>query len=159
LQNYPAKTDAEAPAALARAFGDWELITSTVLTARAMARLGDVYVYQFSRVSPLSRRLWNGAAHHSEVPYVFDHITNAAEDFEPQDKTVSEAIAGAWIKFVKTDNPNGPGLPQWPLYRRGYRYLNYSDQIGAQSGFREPQIEFWARVLERMRRGSSVSHR
>jgi para-nitrobenzyl esterase len=127
LQNYPARTDAEAPAALARAFGDWELLTSTVLTARAMARVSNVYVYQFSRVSPLSRRLWNGAAHSSEVPYVFDHITTAAaEDFEPHDKTVSEAIAGAWIRFVKTGNPNGPGLPQWPLYRPGYRYLNPS---------------------------------
>jgi para-nitrobenzyl esterase len=159
LQNYPARTDAEAPAALARAFGDWELLTSTVLTARAMARINDVYVYQFSRVAPRSRRIWNGAAHSSEIPYVFDHITAAAEDFEPQDKAVSEAIAGAWVKFAKTGNPNGPGLPQWPLYRPGHQYLNYADQIAAQSGFREPQIEFWARALERLRRDSSVLHR
>jgi para-nitrobenzyl esterase len=158
LQNYPARSDAEAPAALARAFGDWELLTSTVLTARAMARVGDVYVYQFSRISPLSRRIWNGAAHHSEIPYVFDHVTAAPEDFAPQDKAVSQAIIGAWVKFAKTGNPNGPGLPPWPSYRQpGYRYLNYSDKPAAQAGFRESQVEFWSQVLERLRRPSGSS--
>jgi hypothetical protein len=46
-------------AALARAFGDWELLTSTVLTARAMVRMSDVYVYQFSRVAPTGKLLKN----------------------------------------------------------------------------------------------------
>jgi para-nitrobenzyl esterase len=90
---YPAKADADAPGALARFFGDYELITSTVLTARAMARAGNVHLYQFSRVGPLSRKLWNGAAHTSDIPYVFDHVAAPSNDFEPQDKTVSEAMA------------------------------------------------------------------
>ena len=160
LQNYPAQTDADAPGALTRAFGDWELLTSTVLTARAMARLGDVYVYQFSRVAPLTRRLWNGAAHRSEIPYVFDHITVAPDNFEPQDKVISDAMAGAWIEFAKTGNPNGPGLPVWPPYQQpSYEYVNYGDEIAVQSGFREPQIAFWARVLERSRRDASGPNR
>ena len=151
LQHYPAASDAEAPTALARAFGDWELLTSTVLTARAMARVTDVYVYQFSRVAPVSRRTWNGAAHSAEIPYVFGHTT-AAADFEPRDRAVSETIAGAWVQFAKTGNPNGPGLPPWPSYRQPeYRYLNYSEETAAQSGFRETQIEFWKPVLERLR--------
>ena len=77
LTMYPAKTDPDASDALGRFFGDYELITSTVLTARAMARVGNVHLYQFSRVGPLSRRLWNGATHTSEIPYVFDHVTSS----------------------------------------------------------------------------------
>ena len=68
LAMYPASTDAEAPVALAQFFGDYELLTSTVLTARAMARRDNVYLYQFSRVGPRSRRLWNGAARDSRIP-------------------------------------------------------------------------------------------
>jgi hypothetical protein len=49
LEKAPAKTDADAPSVLGRFFGDYELITSTVLTARAMARVGNVHFYQFSR--------------------------------------------------------------------------------------------------------------
>jgi len=156
LTMYPAKTDADAPGALARFFGDYELLTSTVLTARAMAGTGNVHLYQFSRVGPLSRRLWNGAAHTADVPYVFDHVTAPSDDFEAQDKVVSEAMAGAWVRFAKTGDPNGPGLPAWPPYRQPeYRYLNYSDRIATESGFRESQIGFCGRVLEQLRRDSS----
>jgi len=156
LKMYPAKTDAEAPAALSRFFGDYELLTSTVLTARATARVSDVHVYQFSRVGSLTRRLWNGAAHSAELPYMFDHVTAPSNDFDSQDKAVSEAMAGAWVAFAKTGNPNGPGLPEWPLYQPPtYRYLKYSDSITVESGFRESQIEFCGRLLDNLRRNSS----
>jgi para-nitrobenzyl esterase len=157
LAVYPAKTDADAPATLTRFFGDYELLTSTVLTARRMARVTDVHVYQFSRVGPRTRRFWNGAAHSAELPYTFDHVTAPSDDFESQDKSLSEAIAGAWVAFAKAGNPNGPGLPEWPRYQQPqYRYLNYSDTISIEAGFRESQIEFCTRLLERWRRKSFV---
>jgi para-nitrobenzyl esterase len=149
LAMYPARTDAEAPAALAQFFGDYEILTSTVLTARAMARRGNVYLYQFSRVGPRSRRLWNGAAHTADIPYVFDHVQIPSEDFDLPDKTVSEAMVGAWVHFATAGNPNGTNLPQWPRYQEpDYRYMNYSARISTESGFRESEIEFCRRVLE-----------
>lgn len=153
LTMYPAGTDADAPLALAQFFGDYELLTSTVLTARAIARRGNVYLYQFSRVGPRSRRLWNGAAHTADIPYVFDHIQISSEDFELPDKIVSEAMVGAWVHFAKAGNPNGPNLPEWPrYYEPDYRYLNYSDRISTESGFRESEIEFCQRLLEQAAR-------
>lgn len=156
LALYPAKTDADAPSALTRFFADYELLTSTVLTARAMARVGDVHLYEFSRVGPRSRMFWNGAAHSAELPYMFDHVTAPSDDFDTQDKAISEAMAGAWVAFAKAGNPNRPGLPEWPRYQPpSYQYLNYSDSITVGSGFRESQIQFCGRLLEKLRRGSS----
>lgn len=133
LTMYPAKTDADAPDALGRFFGDYELIASTVLTARAMARVGNVHLYQFSRVGPLSRRLWNGATHTSEIPYVFDHVTAPSADFESQDKAVSEAMVGAWVRFAET------GDPKWGMLQLANRLegpgWNYFFFPGRPAGF------------------------
>jgi carboxylesterase type B len=61
-------------------------------------------------------------------------------------------MAGAWVTFAKIGDPNGPRLPVWPQYQEpGYRYLNYSDNITTESGFRESQIEFCKRVLKQLR--------
>jgi para-nitrobenzyl esterase len=157
LGMYPAKTDADAPSALVRFFGDYELLTSTVLTARAASRIGDVYLYQFSRVSPVNRRIWGGAAHTLEIPYVFDHIAASSDDFDGRDRAVSEAMAGAWVRFAKTGSPNGENLPVWPAYKAPtYRYLEYGDVIAPASGFRQAQIDFFKHAFEQMRAAPSA---
>jgi para-nitrobenzyl esterase len=158
LAMYPAKTDADAPSAMARFFGDYELLAATVLTARAASRIGDVHVYELSRVSPMNRRIWGGAAHTSEIPYVFDHIAMKSGDFEGQDKAVSDAMAGAWVQFAKTGDPNHTHLPKWPAYKEpAYRYLEYGDVIVTASGFRETQIEFFKQAFAEMRVDPSAS--
>ena len=60
-------------------------------------------MYRFSRVAPLSSRsTWGGAAHTSEVAYVFDNTGGDASQFEETDRTVSRAMADAWVQFDKT---------------------------------------------------------
>jgi para-nitrobenzyl esterase len=152
LAMYPATIDADAPAAMARFFGDYELLASTVLTARAAARVVDVHLYELTRVSPLSQRTWGGAAHTSEIPYVFDHIAMTSGDFDGRDKAISEAMAGAWVQFAKTGDPNDTNLPKWPTYHGpAYRYLEYGDVIATASGFRETQVDFFKRAFAHMR--------
>ena len=127
------------------------------LTARAASRVSDVYMYRFSRVAPSSRSAWGGAAHTSEVPYVFDNTSGDASQFEEIDRTVSGAMADAWVRFAKTGNPNGGGLPQWPAYRSpDYRLLDFGDAVTVRSNARSPEIEFFQRAFETMRRKPSV---
>ena len=153
LMRYPAAEDAKVPDAVLRMFTDYRFITPTVLTARAASRTTSVYMYRFSRVSPLSQSLGGGAAHGVEVPYVWDHITTDASQYEEVDRTLSRAIAGAWVQFAKTGNPNGASLPQWPAYAAPeYRLLEYGDEIAIRSNADSPNIDFFRRVFETMRR-------
>jgi para-nitrobenzyl esterase len=152
LTRHPAATDAQAPAAALAMWTDFKFVTPIVLTARAASTVTDVYMYRFSRISPLNRSTWGGTAHGTEVPYVFENITADPTQFEDVDHTVSRAMAAAWVQFAKTGNPNGAGLPQWPAYRLpDYRFLDYGDDITVRSNARSPQVDFFRRAFETMR--------
>ena len=152
LAMYPAAADAQAADAVLRMFTDFRFVTPTVLTARAALKVTEVYMYRFSRVSPLNRSTWGGAGHGTELPYVFGHITTDESQYEEVDRTVSRAMAGAWVQFAKTGNPNGAGLPQWPAYTTPeYRLLDYGDEISVRSNAKSPQVDFFQHVFETMR--------
>ena len=154
LHAYHVETDAHVPAALATFFGDHEILASTVLTARTMSKRNDVYVYQFSRVAPQTR--FSSATHTSEIPYVFGTLRLAVPRAEPVDAALADAMAGAWVRFATSGNPNGPGLPEWPSYARpAYQYLNYGDRISMESGYRTSEIAFSERLLANQRHAAS----
>jgi para-nitrobenzyl esterase len=158
LARYPATTDADVSVAAPLLDGESRLVAPSVITARAVSKVSDVYMYRFSRVAPSSRSAWGGAAHTSEVGYVFDNTSGDASQFEELDRTVSGAMAAAWVRFATTGNPNGEGLPQWPAYRApDYRVLDFGDAITVRSNARSPEIDFFQRAFETMRRKPSMA--
>jgi len=157
LDRYPAATDADVAVVAPVLDTDSRFVATAALTARAASNVSDVYMYRFSRVAPSSRSAWGGAAHTSEVAYVFDNTSGDASQFEEIDRTVSRAMADAWVQFAKTGNPNGGGLPQWPAYRSpDYRLLDFGDTVTLRSNARSPQIDFFQRVFETMRTQRSM---
>jgi para-nitrobenzyl esterase len=83
---------------------------------------------------------------------VFAHVTGDASQFENRDRTLSQAIAGAWVQFAKTGSPNRGDLPKWPPYRSPeYKVLEYGDEVTVQSNAQKPEVEFFRRTFETMR--------
>jgi para-nitrobenzyl esterase len=61
--------------------------------------------------APVSR----GASHSAEIEYAMGNLaTNKVFAWTPDDYKVSEVMQGFFANFVKSGNPNGPGLPEWP---------------------------------------------
>jgi para-nitrobenzyl esterase len=88
-------------------------------TARAFAAKGaPAYIYLFSYVPvAMQERLRFGAPHASEIAYVFNNLSARRGGAPtPKDQEVAKLMNAYWANFAKTGNPNGSGLPKWPVY-------------------------------------------
>ena len=105
------------------------------------------------------------AYHTSDIQYVFpkwhggnlgvnlDQTSGQPRELQGAEITLSNQIVGAWTRFAATGNPNGPGLPVWPVFTTASPvYLKQDtassiltqDQYRAQNhcDFWDPQITF-----------------
>ena len=87
--------------------------------ATSVALAGDpAYIFLFSYVpASMKQRMPYGPGHGTDISYVFDNLrAPEGASVPPEDKEVARMMSAYWVNFARTGNPNGKGLPKWPVY-------------------------------------------
>ena len=130
---FPIAAPEDAPVQIGRIVTHSCFTAPTRRVARALAEhnRSDVYLYQFTRVCELAERQGLGAFHGAEVPYVFG-TKRVILGFTDVDLALSETVRQAWVRFARTGDPNGVGLPDWPAYDTANAYhMGFGDEVAA----------------------------
>ncbi|MFD2937042.1 carboxylesterase/lipase family protein [Spirosoma flavum] len=147
LKLYPGSTEEEVLQSATALASDRFLAYSTWKWADMQSKTGGkpVYRYYYSRPRPgMTPEMGNatpglaggvvkstdatavkvapatGAVHSAEIEYAMGNLaTNKTYAWTPDDYKVSEVMQNYFANFIKTANPNGPGLPKWPAANAG----------------------------------------
>ena len=123
---------------------DWVWGEPARMAARAfVTQRNPVYMYQFGYVPPTMReRARYGAGHGSEISFVFNTLNarrGASAEPTPEEKELARIMNTYWANFAKTGNPNGKGLPIWPLYDTVKEEILDIDLDGKAAGKPDPR--------------------
>ena len=114
---------------------------------------GDAWHYRFAYVADSKRKEWPGAPHATDIPFFFDTVAaKYGKDLTQDDAHAADLFNRYAVNFVKTGNPNGPGLPDWEAYRYHGRYVQMLGPDASAANREDPladQLELVRAAAER----------
>ncbi len=139
LKYYQANTDEEVKQAGTDLASDRFIGFSTWRWSDLQSQTGEkpVYRYKYEHPRPAMRSATantpasgnatpadgedkRGAVHSSEIEYALGNLpTNLVYNWQPEDYEVSTILQAYFTNFIKTGDPNGLGLPVWPVVKSG----------------------------------------
>jgi para-nitrobenzyl esterase len=109
------------------------------------------FEYEFDRATPGQEA--QGAIHSGDLPYVFGYFPkfgNIGGNFGASDMHLADLMQTYWTNFARTGDPNGTGLPHWPVLDKTQSYLRFTQDANtavSSSPLRGPQCDLYRQVL------------
>jgi para-nitrobenzyl esterase len=103
------------------------------------------YTYLWSYTAPVSEEDYGTvrdprsamAWHGSETWYTFASLRPGIppnRTWRQSDFDLAEVASSYWANFIRSGNPNGPGLPEWPASHDDFGYIDIGQEITGHTG-------------------------
>ena len=117
---YPAENDEQALFSIRDLIRDLNFGTPANMWAKLQTETGKSPVYFAYLAQKSDRTVYakgnrRGAAHADDILYLRGAFDKEKEKYQ-QEYAVSQIIQQYWVNFATNMNPNGKGLPQWPVF-------------------------------------------
>lgn len=156
LKLYPAGNDEEANASQLAAFRDelgWVMRNWASLQTKTGK--SKAYLYYFTHEPPATEGAsprggrGSGATHGAEAAYVFENLLPPRPWVE-LDHQLADTISSYWVNFAANGDPNGKGLPAWPVFdaRKNNRMV-LGDKVDVGPGLTQGQIDFFQQKYDK----------
>jgi para-nitrobenzyl esterase len=103
------------------------------------------YLYYFKRVPPGEPNY--GAFHSADFAYALHTLSKWDRPFTDTDYQLEEIMSSYWVNFAATGNPNGEGLPAWPVFTNDMpEIIELGDEVRATSLPFQQQLHFLTEI-------------
>ncbi|KAG3257104.1 cocaine esterase-like [Ictidomys tridecemlineatus] len=86
--------------------------------------------------------------HGDELVFVFGSFINGIRVWlTEKEKLLNRRMMKYWANFARNGNPNGEGLPHWPLLDKDQEYLQLDIQPAVGQALKAHRLQFWTKTL------------